>query len=501
MSLLFDALKNASARKASTLEETEPSNADNQHKATSQKLAGNLLNTSTKKSQVGIDKPLLITALLFVTVISGVYWWNLLDSDPEIALESERSLASADLRAPKIEENLPQAKQDLSPTSSAEIKAALEIENLTSLVDQMQNDQELLIINAEREKKKLESELLVKIKSLTNSEQRVALLDTRIGDLKIERDTLNTKLNETRGAQTQMQRKYSLEITSLKSKQEKLTTTLSGVTGTLSTSEKRIEALNKLISDERVSSKQQISDLSQELATQKQFQRRQEELNIRLTEELTVRDKTLSATTTALSKTKQNIIKLNAQIKNREKEKIDLNTKLNEAQSTQENLLQQYEQEKIVAAQKLSALTTALADSSRNADLAQVQHDSLSMKNTSLLKQVSLLNKKNKQLKALQSQASANIAKIQKVQDTLFLNLQNNHNATLKEILAKDLQIASLSSKLNQKQEEYLVLQNTLNKKTLEAKPTSPSKSITFITKSAKTDEGISLRLDTQLGD
>ena len=299
MSLLLDALKNASTRKDEIAKESNQTTPIDQDRDSSQKLAASFFRNSENNSLLSLSNPLLIAVLTLVVIISGTYWWQLHSVSAEKMALSSQNISSKTASYIDLKENK-ELPASVAPAIPDIVIAAVELESINSLVDQMQSEHASTMANEEQKRKKLETILSEKTKALNNAEQQIISLNTRI---------------------------------------------------------KTLEDKTK----------------AQNIAEQ--------ELN-----------KSLDERTQTLALAEQNVTQLNAQIKKGELEIKQFEEKLATAETSNKQLQQVYDEEK-------AALTN----------------------------QLDFLQEENKTIRDEQILASANVAKIQKIQDTIFLQLKDEY--------------------------------------------------------------------------
>ena len=182
MSLLLDALKNASARKDEIAKESNQTTKDSQHRESSQKLAASFFRNSKNNSL--ISNPLLITVLTLAIIISGTYWWQL----------HSTSSVSEENKSQPVQVASQETSTPAEPAIPGIVTAAVELESINSLVDQMQSEHASIMANEERKRKELETTLLEKTKALKIAEQQVLSLNRQKKQLSMADDKTNTEL-------------------------------------------------------------------------------------------------------------------------------------------------------------------------------------------------------------------------------------------------------------------------------------------------------------------
>jgi hypothetical protein len=392
MSLLLDALKNASARKDETAKESNQTTKESQDRESSQKLAASFFRISENNSLLSLRSPFLIAVLTIVLVISGAYWWQ---------LHFASSVFEENKKQP-IQVATQETSTPAAPAIPDVVTAAIELESMTSLVDQMQSEHASVMANEERKRKELEITLLEKAKTLKIAEQEMASLKQRLEHSNVSRDQLDKEL--------------SAQLSSLQLEQKQ--------------KNKKIETTN----------------------------RKQQELT-----------KSLDGRTQALALAEKNVAQLNAQSKKDQLAIQQFEEKLVTEETSNKQLQQIYDAEKALRQKETAEIALKVDDNNKAHTLAILEVSKLQQEKAALANQLNSLQKENKTIRDEQTLASTNIAKIQKIQDSIFLQLKDKYKSALEKIKRYESDIEQTKS--------------------LAAKENSPNPK-----------EGIPLKLDMQLG-
>ncbi|MBT7951120.1 MAG: hypothetical protein HN764_05820 [Gammaproteobacteria bacterium] len=457
MSLLLDALKNASARKDEIAKESNQTTKDSQHRESSQKLAASFFRNSKNNSL--ISNPLLITVLTLAIIISGTYWWQL----------HSTSSVSEENKSQPVQVASQETSTPAEPAIPGIVTAAVELESINSLVDQMQSEHASIMANEERKRKELETTLLEKTKALKIAEQQVLSLNRQKKQLSMADDKTNTELEAKVVELKSIKQEHAAKLLALQTEQSSQANTLATKTKSLKTAEQQIASLNTQLEESKLERIKLETELTAQLASLESSQQQQSKkidiANKKQKELLT----SLDTKTQALTSAEQSIIKLNTQIKENKLLNQQLEGKLSDAATINEQLKKKYNTEQTVTEQQRAELAMKLSESNKSNDLAVLQVNKLQQEKVALANQVESLQEENKGIRAEQLLAGANVAKIQKIQDSIFLQLKDEYKNALGKIKRYESDIEQAKS--------LAVKENSPNPK-----------------------DGIPLKLDMQLG-
>jgi hypothetical protein len=459
MSLLLDALKNASARKDETAKESNQTTKESQDRESSQKLAASFFRISENNSLLSLRSPLFITVLTLALVISGVYWWQ---------LHSTSSVFEENKNQP-IQVASQETTTSAAPAIPGIVTAAVELESMTSLVDQLQSEHASIMANEERKRKELEITLLEKTKALKIAEQQVVSLNLQQKKLSMVDDKANTELVAKIVKLKSIKQKHAAKLLALQTEQSRQANTLAKKTKSLKAAEQEVASLNSQLEESKLERGKLDTELTAQLAALESRQQQQSnKISIanREQEELVV---SLGTKTQALISAEKSIVKLNTQIKENTLLNQQLEGKLSEAVTINEQLQQKYDAEKTIAEKQRAELAMKLSENNKSNDLAVLQINKLQQEKAALENQLESLQEENKGIRAKQLLAGANVIKIQKIQDSIFLQLKDEYKSALEKIKKYESDIEQAES--------------------LAEKENSPSPK-----------DGIHLKLDMQLG-
>ena len=424
MSLLLDALKNASARKDEIAKESNQTTKESQDRESSQKLAASFFRISENNSLLSIRSPLLIAALTLALVISGAYWWQL--HSISSVLEENKILP---IQVASQETTTP-----VAPATPGIVTAAAELESMTSLVDQMQSEYASIMANEEQKRKELEITLLEKTKALKVAEQQMVSLNMQLKKLSIAANKAKTELDARTVELKSIKKKHAAKLLTLQTEQSRQATNLGKKTKSLKTAEQEIASLNSQLEESKLERDKLNTELTAQLATLESRQQQQSkkiDIANKKQKELLM---SLDTKTQSLTSAEQKIVKLNTQIKENKLMNQQLEGELAKAVTINEQLQQKYRAEKTVTEKQRAELAMKLSENNKSHDLAVLEVNKLQQEKAALANQLESLQEENKEITAKQLMASTNVEKIQKIQDKIFLQLKGEYKNALEKI-------------------------------------------------------------------
>ena len=282
-------------------------------------------------------------------------------------------------------------------------------------------------------------------------------------------DKTNTELEAKVVELKSIKQEHAAKLLALQTEQSSQANTLATKTKSLKTAEQQIASLNTQLEESKLERIKLETELTAQLASLESSQQQQSKkidiANKKQKELLT----SLDTKTQALTSAEQSIIKLNTQIKENKLLNQQLEGKLSDAATINEQLKKKYNTEQTVTEQQRAELAMKLSESNKSNDLAVLQVNKLQQEKVALANQVESLQEENKGIRAEQLLAGANVAKIQKIQDSIFLQLKDEYKNALGKIKRYESDIEQAKS--------LAVKENSPNPK-----------------------DGIPLKLDMQLG-
>jgi hypothetical protein len=185
----------------------------------------------------------------------------------------------------------------------------------------------------------------------------------------------------------------------------------------------KIEAqLNKVLTEREMTDKKNIEALR--LATVKQ-----DKLN-----------STIEAKTAALTLADKTIATLHSQIEGKDQSLGEIKTQLSQALAAREMTDDKNSEALRLVNEKQLSLNSTIAEKNQQQAQAITKLRKIEQENKLLNSQIDSLKKQNEANKKQQLLANSNIAKIQKVQDDIFLQLKNEHEIALSQIEEYELE-------------------------------------------------------------
>jgi hypothetical protein len=267
MSLLLDALKNASAQKDKNTETLSQSAQAAQDLDSSQQRATSLFNSS-RKSPSRIPAPAIISSLALVIIAAGIYWWPFHNDMQNTRLATSIATTPVKPVPSPTKENSGQATK-VAPetqamptgTASPNIDSETEqLERMTAIVDQMQQEHAYVLLNHERKRKELEKALSEKSNALTVAHNQAVSLNMQIKKMTATTEKVNAELRRNKAEQKLAQQQYNQE----KSVSSKRLAELESSTAKINREYKLAAVKNEKLAQENTGLKTQVQALEKE---------------------------------------------------------------------------------------------------------------------------------------------------------------------------------------------------------------------------------------------
>jgi len=307
----------------------------------------------------------------------------------------------------------------------------LEILNASKIEEMKLAEQKIVALN---------EDLILQTKANNQAKKQITSLENTLKQNQLENQRLARLITNTETSLRQLKDKSNTQIKTADKNRELLSTSLAAKTDALILADKnmatlhtqieekdlrlgKIEAqLNKVLTEREMTDKKNVEALR--LATVKQ-----DKLN-----------STIEAKTAALTLADKTIATLHSQIEGKDQSLGEIKTQLSQALAAREMTDDKNSEALRLVNEKQLSLNSTIAEKNQQQAQAITKLRKIEQENKLLNSQIDSLKKQNEANKKQQLLANSNIAKIQKVQDDIFLQLKNEHEIALSQIEEYELE-------------------------------------------------------------